>query len=354
MHVDGPRIRSGPVTAPGNRSLAGPVLLASAAALAATALVVHEQARRAERAHPPVGRFLTVGGVRLHYTDGGGSGPALVLLHGNGSMIQELEVSGLIDAASPHYRVVTFDRPGCGYSERPRDRDWTPEAQAHLLRRAFVALGLDRPIVFGHSWGTLIAMALGLDHPEAVGGLVLASGYYFPTGRPDVPMFGAAAIPVIGDVMRHTVSPLLGRAIAPLVIRRIFAPREPTPRFTAEFPLAMALRPSQIRATAEESAFMIPAAARFERRYDQLRVPVFIVTGAEDQYVDVDRQSVRLYGAIPHSELRVLPGLGHMVHHFAAGEVMKAVDAVAAARAQRPEPSSVGRREVRRKDRESA
>jgi pimeloyl-ACP methyl ester carboxylesterase len=333
--------------------VAGPVLLVTAAALATTALVVNEQARRAERAHPPIGRFLTVAGTRLHYTDSGGSGPALVLLHGNGSMIQEMQISGLVDAASPHYRVITFDRPGYGYSERPRDRDWTPEAQAHLFRRAFVALGLDRPIVFGHSWGTLVAVALGLDHPEAVRGLVLASGYYFPTARLDVPMFGAAAIPVIGDVMRHTVSPLLGRAIAPLMFRKIFAPREPTPQFMAEFPLDLALRPSQIRAAAEESAFMIPAAARFESRYGQLRVPVFIVTGAEDHYADPDRQSARLYGAIPHSELRVLPGLGHMAHHFAAGEMVKAVDAVAAA-AGADTRASVRRDDVRREIRQPA
>lgn len=311
-------------------SVVGPALLAGVAALGTTALLVHEQARRAEEHHPPIGRFITVGGVRLHYLDSGGRGPALVLLHGNGAMLQEMLISGLVEAASAHYRVIVFDRPGHGYSERPRDRQWTPEAQAHLFRRAFLALGLEAPIVLGHSWGALVALALGLEHPEAVRGLVLASGYYFPTARLDVVLFAAPAVPVVGDVMRHTVSPLLGRALAPAVMRKVFAPQAVTPRFAAEFPLDLALRPSQIRAVAEESALLTGAAARMARRYGELRVPASLVTGAEDQVVEAEHQTLRLHRLLPASRLQLLPGLGHMAHHFAADAVVAAADAVQA------------------------
>src|SRR4051794_1696772 len=44
----------------------------------------------------------------------------LVLLHGNGSMIQDFESSGLLAMAAKKYRVIAFDRPGFGHSERPR------------------------------------------------------------------------------------------------------------------------------------------------------------------------------------------------------------------------------------------
>ena len=43
--------------------------------------------------------------------------------------------------------------------------------------------------------GTLVALALALDHPEALSGLVLLSGYYLPTLRADVPLFSLPAIP---------------------------------------------------------------------------------------------------------------------------------------------------------------
>ena len=68
-------------------------------------------------------------------------------------------------------------------------------------------------------------MTLALDHPAAVGGLVLLSGYYKPTLRLDVPLVAPAAIPIIGDVLRHTVSPLLGTALLPLSLKAIGSTR---------------------------------------------------------------------------------------------------------------------------------
>jgi len=73
---------------------------------------------------------------------------------------------------------------------------------------------------------------------------------------------------------------------------------------------------------------MIPAAAALESRYRDLRMPVIILAGAEDEIVDTNDQSVRLHSAIAQSELKVLPGLGHMLHHFAADQVVAAIDRV--------------------------
>src|SRR3954464_718485 len=99
----------------------GTLLFAIGAALAASAAVVRHRTREAEWENPPLGGFMEVDGVRLHYVERG-EGPPLVLFHGNGTMMQDFDVSGLLDLAAPHYRVIVFDRPGYGYSERPRDR----------------------------------------------------------------------------------------------------------------------------------------------------------------------------------------------------------------------------------------
>ena len=64
-----------------------------------------------------------------------------MLLHGVGAMTQEMAASGIIDALAADHRVIAFDRPGFGYSERPRGRIWTPAAQAALLRDALDRLG---------------------------------------------------------------------------------------------------------------------------------------------------------------------------------------------------------------------
>ena len=124
--------------------------------LLASWLFVHAKSRRAERDHPPAGKFITVDGVKLHYLERG-QGPTLVLLHGNGVDATDWEHSGLLDAAAEHYRVIAFDRPGFGYSERPRSTVWTPDRQARLLHHALQELGVDSAIVAGHSWGTMVA-----------------------------------------------------------------------------------------------------------------------------------------------------------------------------------------------------
>ena len=104
---------------------AATILGTAAVALGASALWTQAQTRRAEREHPPLGRFLQVDGVHLHYVERG-QGQPLVLLHGLMTLIEDWGTSGVLDRAAERYRVIAFDRPGYGYSVRTRDRVWTP------------------------------------------------------------------------------------------------------------------------------------------------------------------------------------------------------------------------------------
>jgi pimeloyl-ACP methyl ester carboxylesterase len=248
-------------------------------------------------------------------------------------MIEDYKSSGLLDAAATQYRVVAFDRPGFGYSDRPRSTVWTPQVQADLIAAALKQIGISRPMVLGHSWGTMVAVALALQHPREVQALILASGYYFPSVRADVIIFAPAAAPVIGDVLSYTVSPLLSRLIWPLLLRKIFGPRSIPDKF-AGFPKEMAVRPWQLRTAAAESALMIPAARTLQNRYQQLNMPVIIVAGADDRFVESD-QSRKLHRKIPGSVLSLIPATGHMVHQSATAEVMSAIETAADQRAHR-------------------
>jgi pimeloyl-ACP methyl ester carboxylesterase len=305
---------------------AHPVATSIVVALAALAILNRVLAKTAERRNPPKGRFITVDGVRLHYVERGRGSP-LVLLHGNGSMIQDFESSGLVDLAAKTYRVIAFDRPGFGYSDRPRTTVWTPEAQADLIHTALRRMGVSQALVFGHSWGTLVAIALALKYPRNIQALILASGYYYPTARADVLLLSPPALPLIGYVLSHTISPILGRLIWPLLLRKIFGP-SPIPKKFAGFPEEMAMRPSQIRAGAAESALMIPAAHSFRKGYGHLKMPVVIVAGAEDRLIG-PQQSAKLHRDIAHSTVHCIPSTGHMVHQTATAEVMSAIDTTA-------------------------
>jgi len=121
----------------------------------------------AERADDPVvGRFITVDGTRLHYIDRG-AGTPVVLLHGNGSTIGDFVASGITACARGGHRVIAFDRPGFGYSERPRGIAWTPVVQADLIAGALERMGIEQAVVGLDRENVLF---LGLLRNRGVGG----------------------------------------------------------------------------------------------------------------------------------------------------------------------------------------
>ena len=135
----------------------------------------------------------------------------------------------------------------------------------------------------------------------------------------------------MGDVLGHTISPIVSRVMWPLLMAKIFGPQSMPKKFEG-FPKDMALRPSQIRASAAESALMIPDAFHYRDEYANLKMPLVIVAGDEDRLVDIDAQSAQLHRDVPQSRFHRVPGTGHMIHQTATGVVMSAVDEVASAR----------------------
>jgi pimeloyl-ACP methyl ester carboxylesterase len=286
--------------------------------------------RLAERKNPPIGSFMECDGVRLHYVDGGKVGaPCIVLFHGNGSMIQDLIISGLVELLTPHNRVVCFDRPGFGYSKRPHSRIWTATAQADLFVKALDQLGVRNPVILGHSWGTLVAIAFGLQTDYPIRGLVLASGYYFPTWRWDVWIMAGPAIPIFGDLVRYTVAPIISWATLPMAFRKLFEPRLIPPKFKNGFPSSLTLRPKQLRAAAEETALMIPTATQFQFRYQSIRCPVQIFHGTSDQVIESE-QSKRLHQVLASAELHMVRDAGHMVTYGDTATIAQAAQTLAA------------------------
>ncbi len=84
-------------------------------------------------------------------------------------------------------------------------------AEARAIAAALKQLGVSDATVVGHSFDTLVGIALALDHPHVVAKLVLLSGLYFPTFRPDILLNAAPAVPGTGDLIRYTFGPPLSR-----------------------------------------------------------------------------------------------------------------------------------------------
>ncbi|QJD58945.1 alpha/beta hydrolase [Pseudomonas sp. gcc21] len=296
-----------------------------AAALGASAAAARYCTSRAEKEYPPAGQFVEVDGVRLHYVERG-SGEPLVLLHGAASMTDDFLISPFLEMAAERYRVIVFDRPGYGYSERPRSTVWGPVTQAALFQEAFRKLDIDQPLVLGHSWGAMVALALGLDFPWSIKGVVLMSGYFYPTSRPELALTSVTGLPLFGDILRYTLSPWLVRAAWHLGLRNIFAPGPVPEHFKNQFPVWLSLRPLALRTANEEFALLNPASDSLHNRYSELEKPCVIISGDGDRVLSPLDHSARLHAEVRGSDYWVFPGVGHMPHHVEPQQVLAAIN----------------------------
>lgn len=291
--------------------------------LAGAGLGLYLYGRRMRRINearfPPLGQFVTVDGLRLHYV-AKGEGQAVVFLHGNEGQLQDFTMS-LLDRAAEHYRALAFDRPGHGYSERPATGGGSPLAQARLLRQALKSLNVEKPVLVGHSWSGSLVFAYALEYPDEVAGVVLLGGEVYAY---DVPLYSRLVlVPLLGDLLVSTLYTAFGRPTVEAGLKRAFAP-DPVPAGYPEVFAAFSLRPSQIRAAAEDHLYANRFFSSVSPRYREIAVPVVIMTGDADTIVSPDR-AYRLHASMPDSELILLPNSGHELAFTHPEAVLKAI-----------------------------
>jgi pimeloyl-ACP methyl ester carboxylesterase len=165
---------------------------------------------------------------------------------------------------------------------------------------------------------------MALRDPNLVASLVLASGYYFATPRPDVFLFSLPGLPIIGDILSFTIWPFASRLTWRLAMNHLFAPAPISRRLSASLK-ALTLRPKTVRAMGEDTGAMIPAARRLAPHYRHIRAPTTIIAGEGDRIVPPDH-SRRLQSQMGMSSLELVRGAGHMVHHSAADEIATAIE----------------------------
>jgi pimeloyl-ACP methyl ester carboxylesterase len=193
-------------------------------------------------------------------------------------------------------------------------------------------LGAQDAIVVAHSFGVLPAMALALQHERYAKALVLLAGCYFPGASVGELGQLAPSLPVIGPLARLTLAPSLARAATPDLVAAMFEPQPPTPAFVEGAPLALACRPSQIAAAAEDTRAIERATSRFAPHYPRIGCRTAVITGSGDGIFDPDAQSRRFAEMNADARLVVVPAAGHMVHHTAASRIVAAIRAVARGR----------------------
>jgi pimeloyl-ACP methyl ester carboxylesterase len=237
--------------------------------------------------------------------------------------------AALMDTLAPRFRVTAFDRPGHGWSD-PDPAHATPSAQAQKVHGAVESLGLERPVIVGHSLGGTVALAYGAQFPEEASGVVALSPLAYPVwGLGHLPA-ALRAIPGVGPALAHTLFALADPWRVRVLIDLIFSPQKPTARFREAFPTGLAGRPASVRADSVDVMRTTAALHQLAQSYPDYPLPVRVMVGERDRILKPRRQGERLARELRDAELTVLPGLRHMFHHFAATTVATAVDDVRA------------------------
>jgi pimeloyl-ACP methyl ester carboxylesterase len=308
-------------------------MLALAAALVlAGALASSGIARRAEAAHPPTGRLVAVEGGRLHVIDAAPvDGPAagtVVLLHGASGNSADMMLT-LGTALASRYRVLAFDRPGQGWSDRPGGRaDASPARQAALIRQALQALGVSQAIVVGHSWSGALALTLALDHADVTQGLVLLGAVTHPWPGGIAWHYTVASQPWLAPLFTEVLSAPVGSLLLPSAVKAVFTPQDAPADYAARTGAALLLRPASFRANAEDVEGLLAYVTALAPRYAEIRVPTTIMHGDQDKVVWLEIHARALKRQIPGAKLIVLEGAGHMPHHNQAARVIEEIDAL--------------------------
>ena len=254
-------------------------------------------------------RFVTVNDTRLHYIVEG-SGRPIVLIHGNpGSAHDWLPVMRTL---ALHHRVIAFDRPGHGHSQRPKHREATVELQAELIHDALVQLRVDRPIIVGHSWAGALALAYAINYANEVAGVLVVAPAVYESHDDDSFFSGLSTVPVISDAASYMLPPLLGSSMIRSELKKAFSP-DPVPQNYLQAALTDWTKPGQVKAYFLDDSMFNASLRKFGPRYPEITVPLSILAGDLDLIVPGKENALRLHEAMPQSRLVVLPRTGHQI-----------------------------------------
>lgn len=262
----------------------------------------------AQLVNDPDGAFIQLQGVRVYYEDSGDpQAPAVVLIHGLfGSTLTWRYITDDVVAAG--YRVIGFDRPGFGLSDKPAEFDYTLGNQADLTAQLLDALGVESAVIVGHSAGGNVAAAFALRHPQRVTRLVLV-GAAVGFGEPPAFVGGLVTLPPVWRWGRVGLQAYFTRQNVEAVVRGFQA----DPSFLTEADYDGYWRAFQTPGW--DVALLaitrdLPAETLGEADVRGIDAPTLLLWGTADTVTPL-AQGERLLGWLPNAQLVSLPALGH-------------------------------------------
>ena len=294
----------------------------------------------AETKFPPLGDFVTVDNARVHYVQRG-KGPDLILLHGAGGNLREFTFS-LMDQLTERYTVTAFDRPGLGYTDQvpgvptapTSTQGDSPQDQARLLRRAAEELGIQNPIILGHSYGGIVTYAWAveaLDTPSVANpvAIVSVSGVTMPWPGDLGRFYTVSGSAIGGAVAVPLISAFVPRTLVNDRVADTFTPQPAPPGYVDYIGAGLTLRPDSFRANARQVNTLRPHVVTLSARYPELVLPIEIVHGTADTTVPIHIHAEEVIKIAPTANLVRLQGVGHMPQQTNPDDVIAAIERAA-------------------------
>ncbi len=308
-------------------------LLAAFLSIALTgAIFTFAYGRIVAHRYPPTGRFIEVDGCRLHYREAAPQGAprgTIVLLHGASSNLAE-SMLGLGASLAQRYRVIAFDRPGHGWSERRLGlSEAEPARQAALIAGALRKLGIRNAVIIGHSWSGTIVPLFALDHRDVTGAILVLSGITTPWPGGYIGWYRRFVASWAGWLVIRTLAIPVTLALRPWMKRKTFSPQKAPKDILRKGFIPLAFRTCAYEANMHDFAVMYDAVTRQSTRYGDIRVPSVVVAGDRDEIVWTDLHSRAFVHAVPGARLIMLPGIGHMPQYADDKTVLAAVEELA-------------------------
>jgi pimeloyl-ACP methyl ester carboxylesterase len=272
--------------------------------------------------------LVDVDGVRIHVeTAGPADAPALVLLHGFAS--GTFSWAGVAPLLAEDHRVVAWDRPPFGRSDRPAPRPGPGDPyglEADLARTRFLVehlVGAARPIVLvGHSAGALLAVQSALAGLP-VDGLVLIAPAI--DAEPPLTVRAVARLPGSGLVAASMLR--VGILGAAAYLRRSTRHGTPLTEATAAETGRTLRRPGTAEALWHLTTTWQPPAVM--DRLAEVTAPAVVIGGIDDRIVSVDQHRTAATGL--RADLHLLEGAGHAPHEQQPATVAVLIRELAAA-----------------------
>ena len=271
-------------------------------------------------------KFIEINDVTIHYKEMGHGETTFILLHGFGASVYSWHE--VMDDLAQLGRVIAYDRPAFGLTERPMPETWAEnpygmDANVELLLGLMDALDVEKAILVGNSAGEGVSVAFALKYPERIESLVLVDP---GLGGGRGPQFPEWALPLMRSPQMRHIGPLLVRDIAETgddtILRAWSDPDKVTDEMIEAY--RKPLQSENWDRALYELTFA-PPYPELRPQLPQLNVPTFVIGGEDDRLIR-SWYFETITKEIPGAELTLLPKCGHVPHEECPDIFMEEVE----------------------------